>query len=192
MKKQQPPKTDALIILSSVKKEAKPLLKQLKKIKSIKTLADYDAVAIRVKNLKQLKATAKEKEDKIVGIFKMGIAEISGLFKPFYTEVDTQEEIEKARMAEFMLKRGEQATKLLQEFKSGKVKKISTFAAKQEELEEKSSVSSTRDNFKLVITKASLIPKKYLVPDEKAILADLKKGVKVPGAKLEKGITIVI
>lgn len=63
--------------------------------------------------------------------------------------------------------------------------KIGALALPQKEVATESGLVQFRETATLKISDASLIPREYLVVDEKKVLADLKTGVVVPGASIE-------
>lgn len=183
--------SEAMVVLAALKKQAQPAIKKLDRVKKIGAMQEYEVVAANMKLLKDLKKQAKEREDRIVKPIMEGVKELREFFKPFYTMVDEREIEVKALMVAFQENKQQKSKQLLSDFSAGKMS-TTKFAAKQEELEMSSDNSSTRNKSELKITKPNAIPRKYLMPNEKLIVADLKKGKKISGCKLESKLTIVI
>ena len=91
-----------------------------------------------------------------------------------------------------MNKKRDEEARIARDLESGKIKKIETAVRKMQEVdtvpdavETESGVVKFRETQILNITDLALIPREYLVPDERALTAALKAGTTVPGAILE-------
>lgn len=99
----------------------------------------------------------------------------------------------KIRIIEFRNAQEKAVEKLAEQFSTGEIKKVSTLVRKQNELLDTSSdFAQVRKVWKLTIVNEKLIPAKYLIPDDVAIKAAFKAGLKVPGCKWEQETNIAI
>lgn len=174
----------ANVVLKSVEKGAKPLIKKLMAFK-IKTKEDYQKAFALTKDLKNIGKIAKDQLGTVVGpnrrIRKEADASIkaaNAIFAPFFNLIDGVDANVKVQMLEWQNKQAGKKEKLNEAFASGKISKASTFAAKSEELEENTGV---RMVWELVEKDASKTPKEYLVPDTEMIEEALRNDKKVAG-----------
>jgi len=179
------------VVLASLQTKAKPLFNQLAKSK-VRDLSSYDATAFRVKQLKELSKLGKKELDDIVVPLQGVIKKAQLLFRPFFAQVAEAEFKAKEEMLLFQNKVKEKEVKLIEDFKSGKIKTVDTMLRKQGDLKVVSENSSTRTIRVLEIVNLNSIPSKYMIPDTAAITRDLKEGKKVSGCKLVNQTSIAI
>ena len=172
-------KVDAAIVLRSLEVEAQPLFKKLKAITSIESQDDYDRALTLTKNLKELARLAKEKEQSFTIPLNDLIKKARDLFRPFTTMVEATESSTKLLMLEYVKQQQDALKELEEDFSSGKIKRVSTFANKAAEFSAKK--SGNRKVWKAICDDPSKTPKKFLVPDVAAITEALKNGEKVNG-----------
>ena len=179
---------NAAIVVANLQKQAKPLLKKVQGFK----ISDATSANQLIQHSKDLKAVQKQANEKLASIvdpINQGLKEVRALFKPFQELTSTAISQAKVALLEFENKKDAKASQLQQSFKGGSMS-VAKFAAKQEEFSTK--LKGTRENQVLVIVKPNKIPRKYLIPDESKILADLKLGKTVEGCKLATKKTIAI
>lgn len=181
------------IVIASIKAKAKIPFGKLKKIDKIKSKEDLEIASNQVKILKELAKESKRQREEITDSLYAGIEKIEQLFEPFESQVKVADTDTKQKIAEYWEETQKQIAQVQQDFKSGKIKKISTFTEKTNELQIVSTGSAKlRKVTKLFITNRKKIPTEYLVPDEKKIEEALKDGKVVPGAELRKVNSIAI
>ena len=174
-----PSKVDAAIVLRSLEEDAQPLFKKLNAITSITKQEDYDRAMVLTKNLKELGRLAKEKEQSFTIPLNDLIKKSRELFRPFTSMVETTEANTKQIMLEFVTAQQNKLKAIEQDFSSGKIKRVSTFANKAAEFSAKK--SGSRKVWKAICDDPSKTPKKFLIPDVPAITEALKNGEKVNG-----------
>jgi len=181
-----PASTSMMVVAESIKRKAQPLIKKVEN-SVIRTKEDYDKEAQIIAQLKDYSKEAERQERTLTEPAKSIIKSAQEIFKPFRTLVQTLEGRSKIKMLTFQNKQEEKSQKLLQDFESGKVKKLSTVVTKQNELLNTSSENAQLQKvWTLTIVDEALIPRKYLVPDETAIRLACKEGKKVAGCKWEQ------
>ena len=183
-------KVDAAIVLRSLEVEAQPLFKKLKAITSIESQDDYDRALTLTKNLKELARLAKEKEQSFTIPLNDLIKKARELFKPFTTMVEATEANVKVLMLEYVKQQQDALKELEEDFSTGKIKRVSTFANKAAEFSAKK--SGNRKVWKAVCVEERITPREYLVPDMQAITNALKSGHKVTGWSWEQVDQIAI
>lgn len=183
-------KVDAAIVLRSLESEAAPLFKKLKAIEEINNQSDYDRALVLTKNLKELGKLANEKELSLTKPLNEVVTKIREHFRPFNDMIAQTEASIKAMMLEHVKRQEIELKKLEADFADGKVKRVSTFATKAAEVSAKK--SGARKVWQASCVDASKTPRKYLVPDERAIFEALKAGKKVAGWRLEQVNQIAI
>lgn len=179
------------IVLRSIEKKSLPLKKKVSDLE-VKTQADFDRAGELMKELKSYTKLAKSEEAKIVDPLKQALKATQSHFKPFYDSIELIELDTKLKMSSFVQANERKQLEVKKSFEAGDIKKMSTYIKKNEELEVKSENASVRKLKTLVITKESLIPREYLVPDEAKIKAALLAGEKIPGCKIELVNSIAI
>src|SRR6478609_3059349 len=170
--------------VSGLKKKSAPLVKIVKNF-VIKTKEKQEKLVETLSKIKKLGELAETEESLFVDPAKKIIAQSKKFFKPFLDSVEAAQLLGKQKILAFVNTR-EEKSKLIGKSSGLSVGKL---ISKQNELEDN---DNTRKLWKLHITKLSAIPRKYLVPDETKIKADLKKGKKIPGCTMRQENTIII
>lgn len=199
MKKENPPiKVQTGIIISALKKKAKPTLARIL-LYEVKDKDDYNLLAQKVSVIKAWRKEAEDKLEEIVGpnraaiaLNKQSVKAATELFQPFFTDVDEAEQTAKAAMIKFLDKADEQVKQLDKDLQSGKIKKVATVLKGRADLAVNNEFASVRHLKTLQIVSLKKIPLKFMVPDETAILKELRAGKAVPGCKLVKTKSIAI
>lgn len=187
-----PASTSMMVVADSIKKKASPLIKQVENC-VIKTKEAYDKAAKIIAQLKEYSKEAERQEKTLTEPAKSIIKSAQEIFEPFRTQVQELEGAVKIRMLEFQNIQEKKSAQLLEDFESGKVKKLSTVVTKQNELLNTSSENAQlRKVWTLTIVDQDSIPREYLVPDETLIRHHLKLGKKIKGCKWEQVNTIAI
>ncbi len=174
------PQTDALVVLKSLQADARGALRKVSGLE-IKTQEDFDLAGELLAKAKDYGARAKEKEDSLTKPLMGVVNDIRSLFKPFRDEIRKIEEMKKSDMLLFLSKNKAKQAKLSEDLESGKIKKMSTYATKNLELEVRGTTSTVRKIWTAVEVDAKLTPREFLIPDESAIKEALKAGKKVKG-----------
>lgn len=184
-------KTDAAIVLETIKLEAAPILKKLNRIEITDTVS-YNKMAENIAALKQLAKLAKDKEESLTKPLKKVSNDIKALFNPFVKLISETEKQCKEYMTRYLIEVEEKKNKIKEDFENGKIAKVSTAVRKTAELEVTSTSSSVRNVWVVEEVDASLTPRQYLVPNESAIKEALKAGKKISGWKLVQKKSIAI
>jgi len=185
-------KVAAQVILTSLQKEAAPLVKRLADLGKITDQNDYDKAATTLKKLKELAKLAEDRRRLIVVPMQIAVKNTNELFSPFFQQVEGVQKLVKDSMLAFLALQDERKTKLEGKLESGEIKKVSTFMRKSEALETHSDAAIVRIVMVLVKVDEAKTPRAYLVPDEASIKKALAAGKKVPGWKLEEQKNIAI
>lgn len=193
-KKIEPQETSTMIVATNVsqtvggfKKKSAPLFRIVENF-TIKSKADQEKLVAALKQIKAYGKEAREQQAAFINPAKQIAEQAKSFFKPFLDSVDEADKLGKEKILAFVSGRIEASKAVGEKFKAGK-SKLSTVVSKQAELEDN---DNTRKLWKLKITRAGLIPRKYLVPDEAAIREALKKGKKVPGCLMVQETTISV
>lgn len=184
-------KPNAQVVLKSIEKTSQPLLRKAVDL-DIKTKEDYELAGKLISQLKDMAKQAKAEERKITDPLNEALTATRKHFKPFFTAVESTEAEIKERMLAFLSKQEEKANKLGKQLEDGKIKKLSTYASKVNDLHVSNEHASVRNVKVVEIVKESTIPREYLVPDLNKIKAALVEGKKVPGCILTTKQTIAI
>jgi hypothetical protein len=179
------PNADALIVLKALEKDAKTPIKKLSGL-SITDQTDFENAGLTLKLLKDLGAQAEAKEKSLTAPLTKVIADIKSLFRPFRETVALTEQSVKQKMLAFLADQKKKEAKLLADFESGKIKKVTTVIAKQKELEVINGAAQVRKVWTAIPVDETLTPREFLVPDRAAIKEALKSGQSVPGWKWEQ------
>lgn len=166
--------------LAAIQTSSAPIVKKLNNL-TIKDNSDYARAAEYMKTLKLYKKQAEDFKAKIIDPLKQSISETQKFFAPFISLVDTTDQTIKQQMLDFANKQEEAKAKLLR----GKTNNVNSTLSKLNALEVKSDVAQIRQILELAILDVDAIPRKYLVPNESLIKADLKAGKKVKGCELK-------
>lgn len=182
-----------MIVAKSIEKKAQPIAKKLGNLKIVQK-EHFVLAATLLKQLKDWDKQAKAEEDKFLDLSKQLIKLTKAHFKPFHDSVALLECQVKERMLAWQQKQQGRAKQLAANFEkgTGKITRLGTLVAAQEELLSVDSPAKNRKNWVLEITDANKIPRAYLIPDEVAIRAALKEGKKVAGCTLVEKQTIAI
>lgn len=177
--------TSIQVILATVEKDSAPLIKRLSKA-TIATNKDYDAVATELKQLKAIRKLAVEKIDALfIDPAKLIIANAKSFLKPFLDKVDALEDEKKTALLGYKQKQDRESMKVMKDLDDGKIKNIGMVITKQAALTVTSGAVKSRKTAQVKCLDAKKTPRLYLVPDERAILADLKLGKKIAGWEIE-------
>ncbi|SRR5258706_59550 len=186
--------TSAMIVATNVsqtvggfKKKSAPLFRIVENF-TIKSKADQEKMVNALKQIKAYGKEAKLHQDAFINPAKQIVEQAKSFFKPFLESVDEADKLGKEKILAFVNGRLAISERVGEAFKAGR-SKLSTVVSKQAELEDN---DNTRKVWKLKITRAGLIPRKFLVPDETAIREALKKGKKVPGCLLIQELSIAV
>jgi hypothetical protein len=181
------------VIVSSVEDKAKGHFSKLKKLSKITSKEDMEIAGQQVKALKEIAKEAKKQKEGITNPIYEAIAKIEELFKPFENKVKNADTETKLLIQEFLDDSEKKLKQVEHDFKTNKIKKVSTFTEKTNELQVGSTgATKVRKVTKMFITDAKKIPDKFYVIDEGAVEAALKNGEKVPGAELKKVNSVAI
>lgn len=182
-------KTSIAVVAASIQKKAQPKSKKVLDIE-IKTKDDRALVMATVKEIKEMVKEAQVSEAKILDPLKTAMEETKNLFKPFYDSAKLVEKIGKDKILAFDEKATIAATALTKQLETGKIKKVSTFMNKLQEVE--ASTEGVRVTKEIIVEDIAKVPREFLVPDMVAIKAAFKDGKKVAGCKEveKKGLTI--
>lgn len=186
------PSPSALVVIAALQKQADPWRKKVEAL-PIKTKDEYDTAALLLSNLKQLGKQAKIEEDGMTTGIKQSLKAITAHFQPFYIGIEATEKRTKERMVNFLDGQEAKVVKLHSDFNAGKIKRVGTVVAKENDLQNVSNEDASVRKIKtLDIFDAKKIPREYMVPDEVAIKRAFQAGRVVPGCKmvLTKSIAI--
>lgn len=142
------------------------------------------------KNLDRVTA----EEDKVLKPLKEAVKAEQARWKPYKTALEAARDAVRKAMSIYqtaeMKRRAEAEAKLAARVEKGTMK-LETAARKSSELATPEQSVSTdvgmvkfRTVQRLQIIAINMVPREYLIPDETAIKAALKAGIKVPGAQL--------
>ena len=173
--------------LAAIQASSKPLVAKLNAL-DIKSNEDYEKAAEYTKKLKLYKRQAENFKSKIIDPLKVSISETVKFFSPFISLVESTEVAVKEKMLEFANKQEAAKTKLL----SAKTHNVNKTLSKLATLEVKSDSAQIRTAYELVIADENSIPRKYLMPNEALIKADLKAGKKIKGCEWKQVKSIAI
>ena len=170
------------VIAKAFEAKVKPLLKLDGKIASQEDFKKAEATLYKVKELLR---SADKKEKEITGPIMESVKKTRELFKPFKNLVEGWEAKVKGEMTAFLNRQEKLIEKVGEDFEAGKIKKAETVFKRQENLTVERDHAKVRQIAVLRIVDLARIPREYMVPDEAAILADLKAGKKIAGVELE-------
>lgn len=150
----------------------------------------FEQARARYKMLREMSAEVDRKFAAIVDPLKTSISEIKTLFKPATALLaDTCERLETS-LSKYANDREIERQNALARIESDKrLKNVETIQSKREDVGDR--LGGTMRLKRLKIEDATLIPREYLVPDEKKILTALLEGKKVKGCKVVEELTIV-
>jgi hypothetical protein len=180
------------VVIQSLEKKAKPVFKKLESIDSITTVEDNERAAEQLKFLKVLAQEADAQQKEITDPLEQAKKATIKLFKPFKDRVAEMETTIKLKMSNFLTLQKKKEVKLLEDFDNGKIKNVSTFTKKSQELQITSNVMQVRKVWTVEVENENEIPREYLVPDMEKIKQAFKDGKKVKGAKYFQKETIAI
>lgn len=183
--------TNAAVVLASLEKEARPLIKALTAIEVVDQ-ESYAKASEKMKALKELGKSAEAKKKSLTDPLTKVITDIRDLFRPFELLIAGLEGRTKESMLLFVEKQNDKRKQIEQDLESGKIKKVSTAVRKLAELEVSAKGSQIRKVWQVVEVNAAETPIEYMVPDVAKIKEALKAGKKVKGWKWEQVETIAI
>jgi len=190
--KEKTAKVTSQVIIESIGRKTDKTFRELSTIK-IKSMDDFNRAAVLVKQLKEVKKVAKEKEDSITDPLQQALDAVTELFHPFYKKVDRVELETKEDMKHFLESNKKKVLKLEERVASGKIKNIGTYVRKAEELAIDSEDASVRKVWKAEIQDEKKIPRKFLVPNTQLIVEHLRKGgAPIPGVEWKQVDSIAI
>lgn len=141
--------------------------------------------------------SVKEKKEKITKPLNEALKNARAMFKPLEEIHDKAIDSLRSKMAVYQTAKvnatREEEAKIAARVGNGKgsykietaIKKMEKLPAIEKEVATDEGLVQFREQKNLKIVMASLIPREYLVPDEKKILTDLKDGKLVPGCIIE-------
>lgn len=188
------------VIIASIEDKAKGSFSKLKKIDAVNSDQDMATVGNNIKILKDLTKEADVQKSGItdssyeaIKNIKESIKKTEALFKPFEDKVGQAEIDGKALIEDYLDRTTKKLKQVEQDFKHGKIKKVSTFTEKTNELQiTNTGAAKIRKISKMFITNEKKIPDKFRIIDESAVEAALKNGESVPGAEMRKVNSIAI
>lgn len=191
--KNQTEKVNVAVVIQSLEKQAKPISKKLEKLTAIKTQDNYDAAALLMKELKSLSKTAEKEMKTITDPINEALRATRQHFKPFMDRIAAIERETKTLMLQFVEQQKRLSQKVDEDFESGKIKRVRTFAARKAQTEVKNSpAAKVRKVWTLEIENESVIPREYLMPDTAKITEALRAGKTVKGCAYIQKETIAI
>lgn len=184
-------KVSTAVVVASLEKQAVPVFRRVLNL-SIKTKEDFEQAAESIKFLKMLAVEAERQEKEITDPLRKVIKTTQALFKPFQTKVAETEWTTKLAMSVFLEGQKKLAAKLEDDFTNGKIKKVSTVVAKQNELRVENGTAQVRKVWTLFIDQPNQVPFDFMVPDEAKIREACKTGNVPAGCRWEQIETIAI
>lgn len=181
-------KVSALVVLKAVKKEAAPIIEKISSLQ-INSQPKFEKAGMLVKQLKEFKAIAENKESKIIDPILQGVELIRDLFKPFKQEIDQIEAEVKKQMVEWLEEVERKKQELNEAIEEGEIEPEDMPAPSN--FYTGSSYSKTREVSDIKVD-TERVPRKYLIPNMKLIRADLKKKKRIPGVTVKKKKNIAI
>lgn len=180
--------------LSTIQKEAKPIIAQIEKIhiESPKDMTEATALLSTVN--KKLDAVKKEKE-KITKPANEALKAARALFKPVEDQLGGAVLAIRKEMSRYQTESkkaaDEEAAKIAARVGKGKGKYTpETAVAKMEEIETPETSVATEEGMvrfrtekKFEVMDVSKLPTEYILPNEVAIRAAMKTGVEIPGVR---------
>jgi hypothetical protein len=179
--------------LSVVKTQAEKALMKVNDmaIESADSYKEAEDVLIKIKTVGKM---IKEKKEAITKPLNDSLKQIRELFKPIETTHEAAEAIIKKKMVEYRnaedAKAEKEKARITAKVESGYIKpetaiaKMDKVADVKADLKEAGVKTSTRKLPRVRIINPELIPREYLVVDEKKVLDDLKAGKTVAGAEI--------
>src|SRR5215216_5456762 len=153
------------IVVATLEKKAMPLIRQLSSVSAIKTQEQFNHVATILKNLKELARLADIEEKTITSPLNEALKATKAHFKPFKEKIETFETQFKLQMSVFLKQNKKRIEQVGIDYSSGKIKKISTYTDRVNELQVKSENAKVRKVWKVEIVDATAIPREFLIPD---------------------------
>lgn len=179
-----------------IENEVSPIIDQAKTIKVVNGKSMTEAV-IMLSNLNKQNDRITNEKEKVTKPLNEALKAERARWKPIETILTSAIEALRASITAYQTEetkrvRAEEA-KIASRIKEGKgnlsfetgIKKIDAIEKPQESVETEAGKIKFREDKVLKITDRKLIPDRYLVVDEKLLLADLKAGKTIKGAELE-------
>lgn len=163
----------------------------------IKSAEDMKTATTVLSDLNRYIDTLVAKREEITAPLNLALKNARAMFDPIEKPAKAAKDELRSKIAEYQTEQmriaEEEEEKIAARVKAGKgnlsaetaIKKMEGIERPDRKVETESGSLNFRPTKKLKITDALLIPRHYLVVDEKLLLEDLKKGVAVYGATLE-------
>lgn len=152
----------------------------------INSMPTFEKAKLILGQVKVIKKAMRDKKEAITKPINAGLKNFRDMFKPIETEIDEIENYLKSEVVKYNHKLVEEEAdrqeKALADIESGETMENAT--KNVERVTQKIDQIKTRKIAKLKIVDATLIPRAFLLPDEKAILGALKDGMEVKGCEL--------
>lgn len=177
---------------STIEKELQLVSKELATIPSRILVVDdesYQAAREQYRVIQQAGKNVAEKKKRILDPINLAISEIKALFLPKETQILELSRAFSSELGRYATEAENARLNALSAINSDKrLKNIDTIQAKREEVGDR--LSGTMKIKCLIIEDPSILPKEYLMPDDKKIKAALLEGKKVKGAYLVEKLVV--
>jgi len=182
--------------ITLLEKQVMPLVAQAESTE-IKSAEDMKTATTVLSDLNRYIDTLVAKREEITAPLNLALKNARAMFDPIEKPAKAAKDELRSKIAEYQTEQmriaEEEEEKIAARVKAGKgnlsaetaIKKMEGIERPDRKVETESGSLNFRPTKKLKITDALLIPRHYLVVDEKLLLEDLKKGVAVYGATLE-------
>lgn len=183
--------------LATIEKKVNPLVAEAESIE-IKNAKDMEKAVELLSTMNKIGDRIEEEKQKTLKPANEVVKAIRAQWKPIESMYDTGISLLRSKMSKYQTQAkaiaDEEAARIAARVGKGKGKlQAETAMAKIDELEKPESLVTTeagavkfRTDRVLKITDTTLIPRMFLIPDEKLILTALKAGEKVPGCEIEE------
>lgn len=177
---------------SSIQKELQIVSKEIATIPTKIMVADdqgYQIARDQYKVIQQVGKNLTERKKRILDPLNLAISEIKALFLPKETEILELSRAFSSELGRYATEAENARLRALSAINSDKrLKNIETIQTKREEVGDR--LTGTMKIKKVVIENELIIPREYLMPDEKKIKAALLEGKKVKGASLVEELIV--
>ena len=150
----------------------------------IKTNEDLSRATIILTNLNKMHDKLVEDREKMTAPINLALKEIRAKYKPMEEGLNASIEHIRTQMSAFRTRQDALQQKIADKVSSGAIS-IEKAVMKLSVINQEVAGLKFREMQVLKIINSKIIPREYLVPDEKRILEDLKLGKKIKGAELE-------
>lgn len=160
---------------------------------TIKTNDDMQSASIVLGRLSTYLKQVTEEKEKVTKPLNEALKAERARFKPLEDKIGLAIAHIRGEVVRFKSLQLTEQSKVADKLRSGDVSSLDDAMAIVNVVgDKKIDGMSFRTQKVLKVTNASKIPRKYLVVDEKRVLEDLKKGVKVAGCSLEERVVPVV